>query len=118
MDKFNIANYGEYSELPFDLFNQFNFSIYVIDRNWNYLFVNDFVGKNLGEKGADLIGKNMWEQFPELALDPSFSLLQKKYRKRIKHRTYYYITNYHEASSYRGKTFKRLLFLFRFYFTQ
>lgn len=37
MGKFNISKYKEYSELPFAKFNQFNFSIYMIDYNWKMI---------------------------------------------------------------------------------
>ena len=83
MHKFPIADYKKFSELPFDQFNKLKFSIYIIDFNWNYLFVNEFVERNLGAKGSNLIGKNMWEEFKELATDPSFILLKKNSEKRL-----------------------------------
>ena len=78
MHKFPIYQYKFFSELPFDRFNTFRFSIYIIDFDWNYLFVNDFVKANLGKRAENLIGKNMWTQFTELANDPHFIQLKDK----------------------------------------
>jgi hypothetical protein len=83
MHKFPIADYKRFSELPFDQFNKLNFSIYIIDFNWKYLFVNDFAKINLGERGTDLVGKGMWTEFKELAPDPSFKFLKQNMEKGI-----------------------------------
>jgi hypothetical protein len=77
MHKFPITEFKKFSELPLEKFNNFKFSVYIIDFNWNYLFVNEFATNNLGERGKDLIGKNMWEAFKELKEDPSFKVLKK-----------------------------------------
>jgi len=83
MNKFDLSKYTQFSELPLDEFDFFKFSVYVIDFNWNYLFVNDFVRKNLGDKANNLTGKNMWQEFKELATDPSFILLKKNSEKGL-----------------------------------
>ena len=83
MHKFPISEFKNFSELPLDDFNELQFSIYIIDFNWNYLFVNSFVKKNLAERGNDLIGKNMWVEFPELARDSAFLQLREKMDRRI-----------------------------------
>ncbi len=83
MHKFPIASYTKFSELPLDQFQKLKFSVYIIDFAWNYIFVNDYVKNNLGERGRDLVGKNMWVEFKELAADPNFILLRKNMEKRI-----------------------------------
>lgn len=83
MHKFPITKYHRYEELPLKRFNELNFSIYLVDFNWNYLFVNEFVKKNLGPRGENLVGKNMWETFPELVADTSFQLLKRNAEKRV-----------------------------------
>jgi hypothetical protein len=83
MHKFPITEYKKFSELPLDKFDTFKFSVYIIDVNWNYLFVNEFAKANLGDRGTDLIGKNMWEQFKELQDDPSFKELKKNTEKGV-----------------------------------
>jgi hypothetical protein len=76
MHKFPITEFNKFDELPQDKFNTFKFSVYIIDFNWNYLFVNDFVKSSLGVRGSELKGKNMWTEFKELASHPSFLLLK------------------------------------------
>src|SRR5687768_14449416 len=78
MHKFPITNYKKFIELPLDQFQKLKFLVYIIDFNWNYLFVNDAVKSNLGKRGNNLVGKNMWEEFEELAADPAFNQLRKK----------------------------------------
>ena len=36
-----------------------------LDRDWNYTFVNEQLAKNVGKKREDLLGRNIWEVFPE-----------------------------------------------------
>jgi hypothetical protein len=38
---------------------------------------------NLGERASDLIGKNMWDEFKELAADSSFTMLKKNSEQGI-----------------------------------
>jgi len=83
MNHLDISKYSYFSELPLEQFNNYKISVYVIDKNWNYLFVNDFVKKNLGQRSEDIIGKNMWQEFKELAIDPSFLLLKKNTEKGL-----------------------------------
>jgi hypothetical protein len=77
MHKFPITEYKKFSEIPLEKLNTFKFSVYIIDFDWNYLFVNEFAKNNLRDRGKDLIGKNMWEVFGELQTDPGFNLLKK-----------------------------------------
>ncbi|MBD2022515.1 PAS domain S-box protein [Leptolyngbya sp. FACHB-36] len=37
------------------------------DRHWNFTYLNDEGARTLGRPVADLIGKNIWDEFPELA---------------------------------------------------
>jgi hypothetical protein len=83
MHKFPITQFRKFEELPFDKFDTLRFSVYIIDFDWNYLFVNKFVRENLGSRGNNLIGKNMWTTFPELASDAAFIQLRTNMDKRI-----------------------------------
>lgn len=84
MNKFNVSSYSKFSDLPLDDFNKLKYSVYALDFNWNYLFVNDFVKKNLGARANNLAGKNMWQEFEELATDPAFALMRKNAEKGYK----------------------------------
>jgi hypothetical protein len=83
MHKFPIQKFASFSDLPLAELNAVKFSVYITDFSWNYLFVNDFVKKNLGVRGMDLVGKNMWQEFKELAEDATFNLLKKNMEKRV-----------------------------------
>jgi hypothetical protein len=83
MHKFPITEYHRFDELPLTRLNELNFSIYILDFNWNYMFVNEFVKKNLGSRAENLVGKNMWTVFPELAADPSFQQMKRNAEKRV-----------------------------------
>lgn len=72
MQKLDISPASKFSELDVKELNKQKFSVYVIDPQWNYLFVNNYVKQNLEDRGADLVGKNMWHNFKELAMDPAF----------------------------------------------
>ena len=83
MDKFNFLGFKQYSDLPLEHFDEVKFSVYVLDKDWNYLFVNKFVKESLGAKGKGLRGKNMWEKFPELVYDSAFSLMKTNTEKGV-----------------------------------
>jgi hypothetical protein len=81
MIPFQISSYKRFSELPLEEFQARGFSIYVLDFQWNYLFINDFVKHNLGTRSDGLIGKNMWTHFPALKYDPFFTEFRAKMEK-------------------------------------
>lgn len=76
MQKLNIAPQTRFSEIELEQFNAYKFSIYFLDTNWNYLFINSHGQHNLGARGESIIGKNMWQHFSELTKDPSFSKMK------------------------------------------
>jgi len=77
MNKLPLQGYHSFRDLPLDEFNEMNFSIYILDRSWRYLFVNRFVRANLGMDGEHFEGLNMWERFPQLFQDPVFSMFKR-----------------------------------------
>lgn len=83
MHKFPVAQYHRFAELPLREFDTFHFSVYVLDLEWNYLFVNQFAASGLGVKPTDLVGQNMWQRFPELANDLSFQKLRESLENNI-----------------------------------
>src|SRR4051812_36828343 len=70
-----LHNIKQYKDIPVDKLKKLSFSVYIIDKNWNYLFVNDFVPLNLG-LNENLEGKNMWQRFPALLADEAFIKLK------------------------------------------
>ncbi len=77
MDHFSINNLTSYRQINLSELDRYNHYIYLISFDWNYIFVNEFVKKNLGERSVGIIGKNMWEVFPELAKDTTFLQMKK-----------------------------------------
>lgn len=59
-----------------EFFDTQKFNVYILDFNWKYLYVNPNVYHHINIEN-DLVGKNMWNFFPELASDFSFQLLKK-----------------------------------------
>ncbi len=62
-----------------------------VDKNWNYLYVNRKAGEILGRDPAQLIGKNVWEEFPEM-LETIFyeqSIKAMQNRKPVAFENYY-----------------------------
>lgn len=75
---FPLVGYKRFAELPLEEFNHRSFSVYILDFEWNYLYINAFVRKNLGSRAENLVGKNMWEQFPTLKHDIFFTEFKSK----------------------------------------
>jgi len=78
--------------------------------------LNDFVKINLGDRGSDLIGNSMWEEFKEMSANPSFKYLNKIWRKGRSNVTVIFpVTGKRlNISGY----FRRLLLFFRIHSTR
>lgn len=83
MNKLDFSGTTTFEELPLAHFDEMKFSVYVLNPEWKYLFVNKFVKENLGSRSYDILGKNMWATFPELAADPSFIQLKTNMEKGL-----------------------------------
>lgn len=73
---FSATDYRRYADLPLDTFQRTKYKVYILDLNWNYLFVNGSVVMDLSSVAANLIGLNMWSAFPELQKDPTFQQMK------------------------------------------
>ena len=82
MYKFPITSYSRFEEIPLDKLRALKFSVCLLDRDWNFLFINDAAKKVLPER-EEIIGKNMWRLFPEIAVDPAFKLIRKNIDKGV-----------------------------------
>ena len=47
-----------------------------LDNNWNYTFLNKAALKLHGEAEEDIIGKNIWEKYPDVVNEPFYDALQ------------------------------------------
>jgi len=43
-----------------------------LDRDWNYTFVNEQLAKNVNRNRGDLLGRNIWQVFPEAVGTPVY----------------------------------------------
>jgi hypothetical protein len=78
MHKFQILNYKRFSDLSLNELDKQNFSIYLIDFEWNYLFANTCAFKSHNQERSDLIGKNLWESLNEkMKVDTQFKVFIK-----------------------------------------
>lgn len=70
-------SYSCLKELPFAEFDKRKYSIYVIDYNWTYLFVNQHAKGYLGE--LSIVGKNIkqiWQEMPANNFKPVYEQLK------------------------------------------
>jgi PAS domain S-box-containing protein len=54
------------------VFDRINDGIVAIDTNWCYTYVNDRAATMLGRSAPELIGKNVWTEFPEMVGTKAF----------------------------------------------
>ncbi|MES2620433.1 MAG: hypothetical protein V4615_06240 [Bacteroidota bacterium] len=71
-----LENAVSFSGLPLEKLRSLPYGVYVLDKDWNYLCVSDYVPKNLGIS-EQLEGQNMWVRFPALKTDMAFMTLKK-----------------------------------------
>ncbi|HYX49086.1 MAG TPA: PAS domain-containing protein, partial [Ktedonobacteraceae bacterium] len=50
---------------PFTLFDSLSEGVYIVDRSWRYIYVNNKAAQVQGQPREELLGKNIWELFPE-----------------------------------------------------
>lgn len=48
------------------IINSINHPFFAVDTNWRYIYLNEATSKSIGMKQDDLIGKNIWELWPEM----------------------------------------------------
>ena len=47
-----------------DILEGFSDAVYLVDRDWNFIFVNEAYEKLQSRDRAQLLGRNVWELFP------------------------------------------------------
>ncbi len=71
--------------------NSLTDGFFIVSRTWTILFWNAAAEKILGKKAADLIGKNLWDEFPDLELLKQYDDFGKLFseNKSIRFREYF-----------------------------
>ncbi len=63
-----------------------------LDRNWCYTYLNKQAGELIGLNPAELIGKNVWDIFPEAIGSPTYM----GFHRALKEQVYVTVTDYFE----------------------
>ncbi len=75
-----------------DIFERITDGFIALDKNWSYTYVNKRICQLLGFKQEDLIGKNIWEEFPDLNNQAFF---YEYYNKALVEQRYYFLELYY-----------------------
>src|SRR5688572_21089610 len=78
----SIKSYKRYKDIPLDFLNKLPFSVYLIDYNWNYLFLNTNSRNVFGELADKLIGKSALEVFSDAKFKAIFDNIQSAVENR------------------------------------
>lgn len=62
-----------------------------LDRNWCYTYMNRKAGEIFGREPAEMIGRNIWTEFPEGIGQPFY----KAYHKALEEQTYIYLEEFY-----------------------
>ncbi|MBQ4913362.1 PAS domain S-box protein [Maribacter sp. MMG018] len=60
------------------------------DKDWNFVYINARAARIIDKKPDDVLGKNMWEEFPEFANSPAFSV----FNNSLKNQKYAYLEHH------------------------
>jgi PAS domain S-box-containing protein len=88
----NLAEMGRSHETLSKILESITDAFFSVDQNWNFVYVNRKAGEICGRSPASLIGKNMWEEFPE-EIGQSFSLA---YHRAMQEQRQLLIEDYHD----------------------
>ncbi len=58
------------------VFERITDAFIALDNNWNYTYVNKMAARLHGRQESELLGKNIWEQYPHLLQEPFHDALQ------------------------------------------
>ena len=76
---------------PFMLFDSLNEGVYIVDRAWRYIYVNNKAAEIQGKPGEELLGKNIWELCPEAVATVSYAQAHRAVEQNtpVSHEVYY-----------------------------
>ncbi|HXX78301.1 MAG TPA: PAS domain-containing protein, partial [Ktedonobacteraceae bacterium] len=58
---------------PFMLFDSLNEGVYILDTDWRFIYVNSKAAEIQGRPREELLGKNIWELYPEAVETVSYA---------------------------------------------
>jgi len=69
-------------EIYRDLLERITDGFIALDKNWNYTYVNRRVGELVHRSPESMIGKNVWEEFPDVVGTPTYEAFQKAMKEQ------------------------------------
>jgi nitrogen fixation/metabolism regulation signal transduction histidine kinase len=87
---FSIENYKRYEDVQLDVLDTLPFSVYIIDYDWVYLFLNKNSIHAFGKNIDKLIGQSALEAFKDVRFEPIFE----KIKYSVETKTHCYVTMY------------------------
>lgn len=57
------------------VFDRITDAFIALDNNWNYTYLNDKAAEMHGKQPGELIGKNIWQEFPDVMDEPFYEAL-------------------------------------------
>jgi PAS domain S-box-containing protein len=66
-----------------DIFERVSDAFVALDKNWRYTYVNDKAAQLFGRQPQDLIGKNIWTEFPEGVGQPFHLAYERAMREQV-----------------------------------
>lgn len=78
-----IDKYKFYQELPLAELNMVPYSVYVVDYEWRYLFLNDSAKKFLGPLAEELMGRSALEIFKDPMFREVFDRLSYNFNHKL-----------------------------------
>jgi PAS domain S-box-containing protein len=88
--KQNLAEIARSRETLHKILERITDAFFSVDQNWNFVYVNPKLGELSERSPESLIGKNFWEEFPEI--EQPFALA---YRRAMQEQRQSLIENYH-----------------------
>jgi PAS domain S-box-containing protein len=85
LKKFNEELEKQVKEKTFEInkvFERVTDAFIALDKDWRYTYLNEKAGKMHGRKVEDLIGKNIWTEFPDVVNEPFYSAMHEAMKKQ------------------------------------
>ncbi len=97
LEKFNKQLTGQVEEktaLITSILERISDGFYSLDEKWNFTYVNNTAGEIMNSKPDDLIGKNLWKEYPDAADTSIFKTFIKAFEEQQHRQVEFYYPPY------------------------
>lgn len=70
-------------EDAYEILERITDAFFAVDRQWNFTYVNKEATRLLFRSGKDLVGKNVWNEFPEAVKSPFYEQYHKAINEQV-----------------------------------